>query len=45
MVVVTQTDRPKSARNRRVIEVFGGFFCVVNVFVFYFLVHVQGLLS
>ena len=28
MTVVTPTDRPKSVRNRCVIEIFGGVFCV-----------------
>ena len=33
MAVVTPTDRPKSARNRCVIEMFGGVFCVVTLLV------------
>ena len=31
VAIVTLTDRPKSARNRCVIEVFGGVFCVVTL--------------
>ena len=31
VAVVTPTDRPKSVRNRFVIEVFGGVFCVVKL--------------
>ena len=31
MAIVIQTDRPKSVRNRCVIEVFGGVFCVVTL--------------
>ena len=34
MTVVTLTDRPKSVRNRCVIEVFGGVFCCPLVFEF-----------
>ena len=34
MTVVTPTDRPKSVRNRWVIEVFGGHFCCLLVFEF-----------
>ena len=32
MAVVTQTDRPKSVRNRCVIEVFGGVFVLSHCF-------------
>ena len=31
MAVVTPADRPKSVRNRCVIEVFGGVLCVVTL--------------
>ena len=31
VTAVTPTDRPKSVRNRCVIEVFDGFFCVVSL--------------
>ena len=31
MAVVTPTDRPKSVRNRCVIELFGGVVCVVTL--------------
>ena len=31
VTVVSPTDRPKSVRNRCVIEVFGGVFCVVTL--------------
>ena len=31
-VVVTQTDRPKSVRNRLVIEYFGGYFVLLHCF-------------
>ena len=39
MTAVTPTDRPKSVRNRRVIDFFGGIFYVVML-LFYFSVGV-----
>ena len=32
VVIVTPTDRPKSLRNRRVIEIFGGVFVLSSCF-------------
>ena len=36
VAVVTRTDRPKSVRNRSVIELFGNFFCVVTLPIWHF---------
>ena len=35
VAVVTPTDRPKSVRNRRVIEVFGGVFVLLHCFLYF----------